>query len=479
MKRRPLTVRRGFTAASGSRLFDDWPRASSSPFDSLRAAHTALRERSRDLFNNASFLKGFYRRLRRNVVGEAGIRLQARLRLPGGDPDLAGNQEVERAFARWGRLGSCTVCGRHSWRDVQELLAQGLARDGEILVRFVSGAAAGNEFGFALQLLEPEHLDGSYDAVVDRNGVRVRMGIELSPWGRPVAYHVLSDHPSGVAVMRRERMRLPARDVLHAFQADYVSQIRGIPWVHAAMGDARMVEKYREAELVAARIGASKGAYKKLSADSQEYSGEDDGPDGPEDVIEPGMMGILQPGEEVIPFNLDHPNTGFADFEKAILRGIASGLGVSYIGLANDLSETNYSSARQALIDERDEYRSIQGWIIEHVMVPIYQAWLAHAVLRGRVPNRSLEDLENVRWQGRGWQWIDPAKEAQAAVTEINEGLGTLTRTLAQRGIDIEDLLAERAAEEKLATAYGVSLRPQPSQPTNPEPATPPEDPDA
>ena len=42
-------------------------------------------------------------------------------------------------------------------------------------------------------------------------------------------------------------------------------------------------------------------------------------------------------------FDPDHPNTGFAEFESAMLRGVASGLNVSYAALSSDLSSVNYS----------------------------------------------------------------------------------------------------------------------------------------
>jgi capsid protein len=63
-----------------------------------------------------------------------------------------------------------------------------------------------------------------------------------------------------------------------------------------------------------------------------------------------------------------------------------------------------------------------------------------------------------VRHRPRGWQWIDPEKEAKAAVLSIQNGLGTRTGFLAEKGEDIEDVFAELAREKELAKEYGLSI---------------------
>ena len=42
--------------------------------------------------------------------------------------------------------------------------------------------------------------------------------------------------------------------------------------------------------------------------------------------------------------------TAFADFHASVLRSVASGLGISYVTLANNLEGVSYSSIRQASI---------------------------------------------------------------------------------------------------------------------------------
>ena len=63
-----------------------------------------------------------------------------------------------------------------------------------------------------------------------------------------------------------------------------------------------------------------------------------------------------------------------------------------------------------------------------------------------------------VRHRPRGWQWIDPEKEAKAAVISIQNGLGTRTGFLAEKGEDIEDVFAELAREQALAREYCIAV---------------------
>ena len=61
------------------------------------------------------------------------------------------------------------------------------------------------------------------------------------------------------------------------------------------------------------------------------------------------------------------------------------------------------------------------------------------------------------QWRARGWQWVDPLKDAQAKALELDRNLTTRRRILAERGEDLDEVLAERAAEEALLTSYKLA----------------------
>ena len=63
-----------------------------------------------------------------------------------------------------------------------------------------------------------------------------------------------------------------------------------------------------------------------------------------------------------------------------------------------------------------------------------------------------------VRHRPRGWDWIDPEKAAKGAILAIENGLGTRTSFLAERGEDVEDVFRELARENALAAEYGITI---------------------
>ena len=126
-----------------------------------------------------------------------------------------------------------------------------------------------------------------------------------------------------------------------------------------ALSQVKMLNAHREAELVATRMAAAKmGFFTSESGD--DVPADDYDNNVPIIDAEPGTFHQLPAGVDFKAFDPTHPATAFADFQKGILRGTASGLGVSYASLSNDLEGTSYSSIRQGALEERDAYRDEQ-----------------------------------------------------------------------------------------------------------------------
>lgn len=466
-KRKPATqrrrvepqMRRGYSAASVSRLLADWTTQNTSADAELKRSLKVLRARSRELGRNNDYGRKFLNMAKTHVVGPKGIRLQSRAVNPDGKPDHHARKTIEAEWAAWGKKGFCTMDGQLSWLEAQKMIIESIARDGEIMIRKVRGRAAGNRWGFALQLMEPDHLDEDYSKPID--GGQIFMGVESNKWRRPTAYHFLSEHPGAdpESRSRSTRERVAASDVIHPFIMERPSQSRGIPWGVSAMERLQMLSGYEQAELVAARIAASKmGFY--TTPDGEGIGDDEDAAGNLITEAEPGTFEVLPEGYEFQAFDPQHPTTAFADFEKAILRGIASGLNVSYNVLANDLEGVNYSSIRQGVLDERDGWRMLQTWMIETVCEPVFGEWLAMSLDTGAIglPNFKFDKFANVDWQPRGWQWVDPAKEIKAAGDAVKEGVKTRTEIAAEQGRDFEDVIARLAEENEIAKAAGVDL---------------------
>lgn len=459
--------RQYFAAAKVDRLTENWRGIKSSADVGVQMTLTRLRARSRQLAVDNDYARRFYKLLRSNVVGSQGIGMQVRAidkeTKDGVIFDDYANRTIEQAWYEWAKKKYCTIDGRLSFIDVQQMLIETVAKDGEILVRKIRGKSAGNQFAFAIQLLEADHLDENYNVAL-ANGNRIRMGIEYNAWNRPIAYHVLTRHPGDMlyqgnyASDRYERV--PAEDMLHLYIPERPSQSRGVPWMISAMRRMKMLGTYEENELVAAGVAAAKMGFFK-SSDGEQYEGTDQDADG--NLIteaEPGIFEQLPPGVEFQAWDPQHPATSFASFIKSMLRGAASGLGVSYTTLSNDLEGVSYSSIRQGTLEERDGWRLLQTWMIEHFCADIFESWLVMALTTQKItlPLSKFEKFNAPVWRPRGWSWVDPLREVKSNIEAVNAGFMSAQDVASQQGQDIEDIYAQLKLEKDLREKHGVVL---------------------
>lgn len=473
-------ARRDFAAAQSTRLTGGWNARNISANADLYRALDSLRGRSRDLFNNNDYARRFGAMVTANVVGGQGVGLQARIYDAPDRPDEFANGAVEAAWLTWCARGVCDVTGRLSFLDVQNLVILAVARDGEALVRVVRGSSATNAFGFALQVLDIDRLDTKLVRAPGKGVNEIKMGVEVNAFGRAVAYWLRPYHPGELflvdSAVSGSHVRVPADEILHVYKPDRPEALRGLPWMHSAMLRLNHLGAYEEAAVIAARVGAAKMGF-FTTPDGAPPSDGDDEDDVPFAEVEPGAFGSLPSGTEFTPFNPDYPHQMFGEFVRANLRGIASGMGVAYHALANDLTSVSFSSIRSGTLEERDQWMAIQSWFIEAFHEPVYREWLASALAFGqvRLPNGSalsVAKIEKFRahvWQPRRWQWVDPRADMEANVLAVEQGFKTRTQVCAELGVDFEDVLAQLKREQDKAEALGVELgKPKPPAPVAP-----------
>jgi lambda family phage portal protein len=371
---------RQYAAASVDRLSSDWSAASTTYQVEICRHLRALRARSRDMARNNPHMKKFLGMVRRNVVGPGGIKLQVRAKR-GGDLDELLNNEIEGQFREWSLPENCSASGQYSWVDCQGMAIATMARDGEFLCRFIE---ANNHFGFALKFYDPGYLDETFNEVLG-NGNRVVMSVEVNRHDRPVAYYFTTPRYDAAPYAREsmERVRVPAEEVVHCylpFEDD--GQIRGVPWAHAAMSNLRKLGQFEEAALINAHVAACSMGF-VIPPANEEGAGipEEEGRAPIEAEYVAGVLRELPPGYDIKTIDAAHPNNDFDPFTSTVLRGAACGLDVSYFALAGDLEAVNYSSARVGLLDDRDTYRSLQNFLIDHFCRRVYRAWLKRGIL--------------------------------------------------------------------------------------------------
>jgi lambda family phage portal protein len=452
-------LRRAYQGATVSRLFSDFDESERSADSEIKPVLRRLRARSRSLARDNEYVKAYLDLLKTNVVGENGFSLQVKALDSVGNLDQRGNQEIENAWYSWCKMGNCSVDGIRSFIDVQKQVILATARDGECIVI----KHRGNQFkhSFAIQVLESDQLDIEKSERL-ANGNEVRMGVELNKWKRPVAYYFLNYHPGDYDFtsqsVSKKHTRVLAENVIHIYDPQRAGQTRGEPWTSSAIAALKHLGAFREAAVINARIGASKmGFFTSPAGDG--YAQDDEENNVPIMEVEPGMFQQLPKGMEFSSFDPTYPNNEFHGFHKSVLKGVASGLGVAYTSLSNDLEATSYSSIRQGSLIERDSYRTMQRFMIDHFVMPVYKAWLESAMEMGylSLPVRTFDkfyDASNFR--GRSWNWIDPVKEMNAAVTGLSNGVLSLHDVATQYGKDADELLAELQRDKALAKQFGI-----------------------
>ena len=425
---------------------------------------------------NQDYARNALRAIQNNVIGQ-GVGLQAQVKMQrGGRMNETLNQQIEAEWADWCRADNCHVAGILSFNEIERLAVSSAAADGEVFIRMVTMRAGGSKVPLALEVIEADQIDEDYQDVLP-DGRDIRMGIERDKWGRPVAYHVLTRHPGDTShphqQQRRERIRIPAEEMIHLYRVERPGQTRGVSWFASAILRAHHLKGYEEAEVIRARAEASVMGF----IQSPEGDGLVDEQENGSDVssFEPGTIKKLLPGETFEDFTPARAGFALEPFVRTMLRGMAAGLGVSYETLSRDYSQSNYSSSRLSLLDDRDGWRALQKWMIGVVHDRVYRRWLDMAEAAGVIamPGYAAnpEPYRAVRWMPRGWSWVDPEKEVRAAKEAIMAGLTTATDVVAQAGGDIEDVMQTLAREKATAEQLGLTFDTEVQPPQVPAPA--------
>jgi lambda family phage portal protein len=475
---KPARQQRNFAAGLVTRLSAGWSGANRSIDADVEASLEILRGRSRNLAANSHVARRYLQLVGTNVVGPDGFTMRARV-VDGAGPsatlDRLANDAIQSHWWAWCQPSECDAAGRQSFADMCRVIVEGVARDGDALVRFVRTRES--TYGVQLRLLDIDRLDTRYSVTLPDGNV-IRMGVELTPSGRPVAYHLYQKHPNDTAPgvqTSSVRERVPASEVLHVFRADRPEQTRGYPWMHAVMSSVNMLDGFLESAVVNARVGAGKVGWVKLPSQDGGQIGDEEQIDGTIMLNgEPGTIGVLPQDAEMVDWSPDYPHEQFAPFVNAMMRAIASGLGLATHSLSGDMTQVNYTSSRTAELSERDQWMALQEWFISAFVMPVAQAWLATALLRGAItmPNGSAlpaakraKFAAGIAFQGRRWKWVDPQKEANGHIAAIDAGLTSRTQVATEQGRDIEEVLQELAAEQARMRELGIELASAPRPP--------------
>ena len=464
--------RRMYQGAQFSRLTADWVTSNTSADSEVYGSAQKLRDRARQLCRDNDYARQALRAIEGNVIGQ-GIPFQSQVRMQRCGKLVSGiNDAIETAWRQWSQARYCHTGGKLGFADIERLIIRACAESGEVFIRMVRQTFGGGTIPLALEVLEADQLDDGLNGR-SQQGNEIRMGVELDGWGRPIAYHFLAYHPgdyqfSNQQISTQRHKRIPAEEIIHLYRSERPGQTRGVTWFASAIQRLHHLAGYEQAEVVRARASSALMGF--ITSPEGELIG-DDVMDGERvSNFEPGVFKYLNPGESVTVPSLDSPDGQFEPFLRAMLRAMAAGIGCSYETISRDFSQTNYSSSRLSLIEDRDHWRILQSWIIENFHQRVFHEWIELAVLSNALalPGYELapERFKVARWMPRGWAWVDPAKEVQAYKEAVRCGFKTLGDVIAEQGGDLDELLLARQSELAMLDQMGIVVDSDPTQVT-------------
>lgn len=459
---RPLvTGKRMYQASIQDRINASWTSAPMHADQIVHQSQRTLVARSRERACNDDYAKRFLGMVVNNVIGSQGIVFQSQA--VGNDqmPDGPAQSAIEAAFWEWSKKSMCDTKGRLSFRMMQQMVIRTVATDGEAFIRLHQAGP----YGLQLELIDAQLVDVQLNDKTKAGNV-IRFGIEFGSAGRPVAYHIRhhgSDSSTYLSSYNGQNYeRVPADQILHVFLPEMVDQKRGIPWMSTALQRMKLLTGYEDASLIAAKAGASKMGF-FVSETGDQYTGDDvDSSGNLISDFEAGIIEQLPSGVRFESFDPGYPQGEFANFVKSCLRGIASGLGVDYTSLANDLEGVNYSSIRQGELAVREVWKGLQSFMVEDFLDPIFDRWIVTQYQRGSIKiagrplSRSIANYTGHYWQPRRWGWVDPLKDIEARAREYELGVTSITRIITESGNDPEEIWQERARERERMRELGI-----------------------
>lgn len=411
-----------------------------------------IRGRARDLERNSDMLGGVIKAFKRNVMGN-GFTLQAKTN----NEEL--NTSIESFWKEWCKKENCDVTGTQSFNQMLRMAIQRKKVDGGII--FLKRYTSGGLIPFKLQAIEVDELD-STTMIPKTKGNRVVGGIEYNSYNKPVGYYIRQYSIDGLSTSNP--VYVDAKDVIFIYTKQRPSQIREMSDMAPTITRIRDANEYMVAVSLKERIGACLAVFIKkvnpsITSGRNGKTAKDKSYDGK--TITPGMIKELNAGDEIDTVNPSGQATDATNFIKLQQRLIGSGQGLSYEATSRDMSEVNYSSARQGGIEDELTYTEDEELILG-MMSEIYETFVISLYLTDLIKTPKFwerkKEFLNHEWVKSPKKWIDPMKEANANKIALQTGQKTFKQIAAENGRDWKEQIDEMCEVLEYAKQKGIEI---------------------
>ena len=265
--------------------------------------------------------------------------------------------------------------------------------------------------------------------------------------------------------MAGKRYEVDVKEIIHIYRKEFPQQTRGIPPFNAVLNDIKQLEDYKEAELMAAKAAACLAIFyeRNQNAVQGRFDVEESETKKGEFLkdLAPGIASVVPTGYGVKTVSPTHPSSGFEQFTKAVLKQIASSLGVSYAKMIKDYEAVNYSSLREGTLDEAAYWAEMQGFLIESWKELELKLFLESVAIHSAL-DVDVKDLANVldyhHWVCQKRGWFDPTKEVVSDKYAIELGLKSPIKILEEQGEDPQETLKSFALWKQLCDEYKLNF---------------------
>lgn len=467
-------------AADDDAVALQWRRTQQQERDLRRREGTVLAARHEDLERNNGFLAAMIESTVSGVLGARGLVFSSMLELPGADePNAdeaqreqrarathAARRAIEREVARATQGTQFDAAGMWTLRDQMELVLRTAITNGiAIGIRVWKPGRGGRPYtGTCLRVLHPSRISNpDYRPDTDR----LRSGWELDADGDPVAIHVVNTNERFHGQPPRWQ-RIPIwgtdglRNVLVFQKPSHADQLVGWGWMRPILPLIRQLGETIDSYVVGRRmlsmfpiiISTSNRALLQRAASANR-------------LVAPGL--VMRPGEVYIHdenTKLTIPQwqfngTDVKEFNDALMEVACAAFGSPKAVVMAQLNDANLAAARAALAAAYRFYLQIINRLAKYVAQPVIEWIVAEGLTRGRIDlaeGLDFDDLVAGEFAGPGMPTPDWLKDVKAAVSMVHE-LGISPETaFAMIGLDYEDEILRRAANEMLAKLNGVGL---------------------
>lgn len=444
--------RRKYDGASKGRRTEKWKTPSSDANRAVDSGLSSLRDRSRDLIRNNPYAKRAQAIVTSNTVGWG---ITPQIKLENDQPRR--KAQIEKLWNEWANSPMVDYDGRHNFYQLQSLVMNATFSDGEVLLRRMIDERDKLALPLRFQVLEADFLDTvtqNTNMKLD-NGNFVIQGVEFSPKNERVAYWLFKEHPGGMKFFSNSAaglssQRVPANEILHVYDSRRPGQVRGVPWLDAAILRLRDFDDYEQAQLLRQKIAA---CHVGFVYDSAEPSNETEREAILGEKFEPGMIEILPPGRD-IKFNSPPGVENYEEYQRAMLRAIAVSCGLTYELLTSDMGNVNFASGRMGWLEFQ---RSVENWrwqlIIPQFCDPAWSMFKTWAEFKGT----SMAGV-SATWSCPRREMIDPSKEIAATKDAVRSGFVSWPEAVRQMGYEPQKVLEEISQHNSELDRLGLVL---------------------